>query len=257
MRTLHQLARDKVSTFPVASKIVLVIPLKAACVPKRPSPILQANSEKLAKIGFDNDISRRYQEIYKNVNSPAGKGYVNFSAADAVSIKSPSNVAKDCLKDLGICDEGKEDGCILVKNINRSRDSVKPNDLTAQSNSARSSGTTGATPRNRTSVKWTPRVQEVKTTRAHITKARAWKASSTQEQCVYIKHCPEFTPYQYLKAHIIQLTRMNGHVLAGLTSKTLAERLIDEGLEIEGTTSGPSPSVKGRRNYYWKSPHLR
>ncbi|UYV66454.1 hypothetical protein LAZ67_4001734 [Cordylochernes scorpioides] len=34
--------------------------------------------------------------------------------------------------------------------------------------------------------------------------------------------------------HIIQLTRMNGHVLVGQTTMILAERLIDEGHEIEG-----------------------
>ncbi|UYV63163.1 hypothetical protein LAZ67_2003324 [Cordylochernes scorpioides] len=85
---------------------------------------------------------------------------------------------------------------------------------------------------------------EVKTTRAHIAEARTRQASSTQEQCVFIEHCPDFAPYQYLRAidrmvrgagQIIQLTRMNGHVLVGLADKNLAERLIEKGLQIEGT----------------------
>ncbi|UYV73933.1 hypothetical protein LAZ67_11001499 [Cordylochernes scorpioides] len=88
-------------------------------------------------------------------------------------------------------------------------------------------------------------VQEVKATRAHIADARAQQVSSTQEKCVYIEHCPDFTPLHYLQAvdkvvggaeNIIQLTRMNGHVLVGLATKALAARLVDRGLEIEGTT---------------------
>ncbi|UYV66456.1 hypothetical protein LAZ67_4001736 [Cordylochernes scorpioides] len=57
------------------------------------------------------------------------------------------------------------------------------------------------------------------------------------------KHCSDFTPYHYLQAvdkvvggarNINQLTRMNGHVLVGQTTMILAERLIDEGHDIEG-----------------------
>ncbi|UYV73877.1 hypothetical protein LAZ67_11001245 [Cordylochernes scorpioides] len=116
-----------------------------------------------------------------------------------------------------------------------------------------SAGTTGATRRQRSSGGWTPRVQEVKSTRAHIAEARARQAFSTQQQCVYIEHCPEFAPYHYLKAtdkvvgearHLIQLTRMYGHVLVGLTSKTLAERLMDEGLELEGVILKAFPFLK-------------
>ncbi|UYV78922.1 hypothetical protein LAZ67_17000277 [Cordylochernes scorpioides] len=44
--------------------------------------------------------------------------------------------------------------------------------------------------------------------------------------------------------HIIQLTRMNDHLLVGLTTKALSERLIDGGLKIEGTTPGTFPFRK-------------
>ncbi|UYV63065.1 hypothetical protein LAZ67_2003029, partial [Cordylochernes scorpioides] len=88
-----------------------------------------------------------------------------------------------------------------------------------------------------------PLAQEIKATRKNIAEARAQQASGTVDQCVYVECCPEFSRVQYVLAmdklvggkNIIQLTKMNGHVLVGLNTKALAERLIEEGLEIEET----------------------
>ncbi|UYV69392.1 hypothetical protein LAZ67_6003423, partial [Cordylochernes scorpioides] len=89
-----------------------------------------------------------------------------------------------------------------------------------------------------------PRAQEIRVTRAHIAEARARQASSSEEHCVYIEHSPELEPFHYLKAldrmlggtaGVIQITKVNGHQLLGLTNRGLAERLISEGLEVEGT----------------------
>ncbi|UYV69318.1 hypothetical protein LAZ67_6003236 [Cordylochernes scorpioides] len=52
----------------------------------------------------------------------------------------------------------------------------------------------------RTPGKWTPVVQEIETTRVNIADARVRQASSTHEQCVYIEHCLDFLPHQYLQA---------------------------------------------------------
>ncbi|UYV68152.1 TIGD1 [Cordylochernes scorpioides] len=139
-------------------------------------------------------------------------------------------------------EEKNKDSYTVMRNKKRRRDSGTPNTTTAQTNSAGTSGNTSAAPRMPGS--WSPRVQEVKATRAQIAEARARQATPTHEQSVYIEHCPDFSPHQYLQAvnkvvggakHIIQLTRMNGHVLVGLITKAPAERLIDAGLEIEGT----------------------
>ncbi|UYV61683.1 hypothetical protein LAZ67_1005910, partial [Cordylochernes scorpioides] len=89
-----------------------------------------------------------------------------------------------------------------------------------------------------------PRAQEIRATRAHIAEARARQASSSEEHCVYIEHSPELEPFHYLRAldrmlggtaGVIQITKVNGHQLLGLTNRGLAERLISEGLEVEGT----------------------
>ncbi|UYV61775.1 hypothetical protein LAZ67_1006465 [Cordylochernes scorpioides] len=85
--------------------------------------------------------------------------------------------------------------------------------------------------------------QEIKATRKNIAEARVQQALGTVDQCVYVECCPEFSRVQYVLAldkllggkNIIQLNKMNGHVLVGLTTKALAERLIEEGLEIEDT----------------------
>ncbi|UYV71076.1 K02A2.6-like [Cordylochernes scorpioides] len=89
-----------------------------------------------------------------------------------------------------------------------------------------------------------PRAQEIRATRAHIADARARQASSSEEHCVYIEHSPELEPFHYLRAldrklggtaGVIQITKVNCHQLLGLTNRGLAERLISEGLEVEGT----------------------
>ncbi|UYV74681.1 hypothetical protein LAZ67_12000522 [Cordylochernes scorpioides] len=86
--------------------------------------------------------------------------------------------------------------------------------------------------------------QEVRTTRAHIVEARARQASSTEDHCVYVERSPELEPYHYMRAmdrmfgstrEVFQVTKMNGHFLVGLANKSMAERLVNEGLEVEGT----------------------
>ncbi|UYV64951.1 hypothetical protein LAZ67_3002551 [Cordylochernes scorpioides] len=64
----------------------------------------------------------------------------------------------------------------------------------------------------------------------------------TMDQCVYVEHCPELSQHQYIRvldklargSNTFQFAKMNGHVLVGLATKALAERLIEEGLVIMG-----------------------
>ncbi|UYV81350.1 hypothetical protein LAZ67_20000888 [Cordylochernes scorpioides] len=133
-----------------------------------------------------------------------------------------------------------EDGFTVVQGKKRRRGSAESPVTAAHSSNARRSGSNR---RQRSSTERVPRAQEIKTTRTHIVEARARQASSTEEQCLYVEHCPEFEPYHYLKAidemvggtsDVVQVTKMNGHCLLGLANKALAERLINEGLEVEG-----------------------
>ncbi|UYV77270.1 hypothetical protein LAZ67_15000299 [Cordylochernes scorpioides] len=87
--------------------------------------------------------------------------------------------------------------------------------------------------------------QEIKATRANIADARARQATTNHENYVFVELCPDIPDYSYLKAmstllggpkNITQFNRMNGHYLVGLANKDLANRLVADGLEIEGTT---------------------
>ncbi|UYV60544.1 K02A2.6-like, partial [Cordylochernes scorpioides] len=83
-----------------------------------------------------------------------------------------------------------------------------------------------------------PLAQEIKATRKNIAEAKAQQATGTMDHCVYVEYCPEFSQLQYVLAleklvggtNIIQLNKMNGHVLVGLATKALAERLIEDTL---------------------------
>ncbi|UYV69063.1 K02A2.6-like [Cordylochernes scorpioides] len=86
---------------------------------------------------------------------------------------------------------------------------------------------------------------EIKATRANIAEAKARQATTNHENYVFVELCPEIPDYSYLKAmsallggpkNIAQFNRMNGHYVVGLANKDLANRLVANGLEIEGTT---------------------
>ncbi|UYV71342.1 hypothetical protein LAZ67_8002692 [Cordylochernes scorpioides] len=136
---------------------------------------------------------------------------------------------------------GAEAGFTLVQSRKRHRGSGNSPTTAAPSSNAGASRTIR---RPQSSAGSVPRAQEIRATRAHIAEARARQASSSEEHCVYIEHSPELEPFHYLRAldrklggtaGVIQITKVNGHQLLGLTNRGLAERLISEGLEVEGT----------------------
>ncbi|UYV65278.1 hypothetical protein LAZ67_3003783 [Cordylochernes scorpioides] len=136
---------------------------------------------------------------------------------------------------------GAEEGFTLVQGRKRRRGSGNSPTTAAPSSIAGASRTIR---RPQSSAGSVPRAQEIRATRAHIADARARQASSSEEHCVYIEHSPELEPFHYLRAldrklggtaGVIQITKVNGHQLLGLTNRGLAERLISEGLEVEGT----------------------
>ncbi|UYV65270.1 hypothetical protein LAZ67_3003766, partial [Cordylochernes scorpioides] len=215
--------------------------------PSIPSPTGGKKSTKndsLREIYKENYISREY------VNPPADGGNANLAAArveviSGVAATSSSNGAALAIRNWADCDQvvnpGTDDDFTVVKTKKRRRESSNsPTAATPSSNSGRArSGR-----RVQSSARSVPRAQEIPTTRAHITEARARQASSSEEHCVYLEHGPELQPFHYLRAldrllggtaGVVQVSKVNGHQLLGLANRGLAERLINNGLEVEGT----------------------
>ncbi|UYV74684.1 hypothetical protein LAZ67_12000527, partial [Cordylochernes scorpioides] len=179
------------------------------------------------------------------VNPPAGSQDANSGApVDLAAIPTANAAAQVRRNWADITEEvnpGAEEGFTLVQGRKRRRGSANSPTAAAPSSNAGGSRTIR---RPQPSAGSVPRAQEIRVTRAHIAEARARQASSSEEHCVYIEHSPELEPFHYLRAldrmlggtaGVIQITKVNGHQLLGLTNRGLAERLISEGLEVEGT----------------------
>ncbi|UYV61828.1 hypothetical protein LAZ67_1006739 [Cordylochernes scorpioides] len=215
--------------------------------PSIPSPTggnKSTKNDSHREIYKENYISREY------VNPPADGGNANLAAArvdviSGVAATSSSNGAALAIINWADCDQvvnpGTDDDFTVVKTKKRRRESSNsPTAATPSSNSGRArSGR-----RVQSSARSVPRAQEIPTTRAHITEARARQASSSEEHCVYLEHGPELQPFHYLRAldrllggtaGVVQVSKVNGHQLLGLANRGLAERLINNGLEVEGT----------------------
>ncbi|UYV71263.1 hypothetical protein LAZ67_8002427, partial [Cordylochernes scorpioides] len=201
-------------------------------------------AEKSANLDLQNKSSINIRKTNKYANSPAGGKDANSATSADFAIKSPFNGVIEAQRDWANSSEdvnpASEDGFTVVQGKKRRRGSAESPEAAAHSSNARRSGTNH---RQRTSTERVSRAQEIKTTRTYIVEARARQASSTEEHCLYIEHCPELEPYHYLKAidemvggtsDVVQIAKVNGHLLLGLSNKTLAMRLINEGLEVEG-----------------------
>ncbi|UYV77983.1 hypothetical protein LAZ67_15003098, partial [Cordylochernes scorpioides] len=204
------------------------------------------------RISSENGNQKILKENSENrvyANPPAGVKDVNLAAARDVTLNLPAGTSSngaarvlgnwaDCIEDLS---PGAEDDFTDVKTKKRRRES--PNWPTAATPSSNSGGARSSR-RLHSSARSVPRAQEIPTTRTHITEARARQASSSEDHCVYLEHGPELQPFHYLRAldrtlggtaGVIQISKVNGHQLLGLANRGLAERLINEGLEVEGT----------------------
>ncbi|UYV80803.1 hypothetical protein LAZ67_19001776 [Cordylochernes scorpioides] len=96
------------------------------------------------------------------------------------------------------------------------------------------------------------KVHECQTTRQNQATFRVRSVAGQADQCFYLEFCPDFAQEQYFraleaklgKATVYQLTKMERHILVGLSSLQLADRLIDEGLDIENATLRAFPLRK-------------
>ncbi|UYV80778.1 hypothetical protein LAZ67_19001715 [Cordylochernes scorpioides] len=73
-----------------------------------------------------------------------------------------------------------------------------------------------------------------------------------RDQCVYLEFCPDFTQEQYFwaleaklgKGTVYQLTKMEGQILVGLSNVQQADKLVEDGLEIEDAILRATPLKK-------------
>ncbi|UYV80731.1 hypothetical protein LAZ67_19001552, partial [Cordylochernes scorpioides] len=233
-------------------------PSKAAQEPVRRSTQALTCAELSAKdlqkkISNNQSASQNYANPptgVKDANLAAARGDVTTGSAAATSSNGAARVLgnwADCTEDQG---PGEDDDFTVIKNKKRRRDSPGSPAAAAPSSGTRGAGTTR---RPRSSTGWAPRAEEVRTTRAHIAEARARQASSTEDHCVFVERSPELEPYHYMRAidrmfgstrDVFQVTKMNGHFLVGMASRGMAERLVNEGLEVEGTLHRAFPFRK-------------
>ncbi|UYV64877.1 hypothetical protein LAZ67_3002244 [Cordylochernes scorpioides] len=220
-------------------------PSKAEDKPVRLGSKAQPSAVITAKDVLQINSSMNSKENQNYVNPPAGSQDANSAApVDLAAIPTANAAAQVRRNWADITEEvnpGAEEGFTLVQGRKRRRGSANSPTAAAPSSNAGGSRTIR---RPQPSAGSVPRAQEIRVTRAHIAEARAWQASSSEEHCVYIEHSPELEPFHYLRAldrmlggtaGVIQITKVNGHQLLGLTNRGLAERLISEGLEVEGT----------------------
>ncbi|UYV77689.1 ANKEF1 [Cordylochernes scorpioides] len=200
------------------------------------------------KEAIEENSSKEFSMEYQGRADPPARGMHASLAAARDDVTAPliaascsastANPAPLIWGDSELAEMDDNDAFTVVRTKKRRRDSPVLPAMAAQSNSA------GASRRQRSSTGWIPPVQEIRTTTAHVMEARARQASCTEEQCLYLEYCPDYQSYQYLRAiervvggpkNIFQFSKINGHYLLGLASKSLAKHLVREGLEIEGT----------------------
>ncbi|UYV77976.1 hypothetical protein LAZ67_15003078, partial [Cordylochernes scorpioides] len=208
------------------------------------------NEKIISKENSENRVYANPPTGVRNANLAAARGDVTTGSAAATSSNGAARVLgswADSIEDQG---PGEDDDFTVVKNKKRRRES--PGSPAAATPSSGTRGA-GATRRPRSSTGWAPRAEEIRTTRAHIVEARARQASSTEDHCVYVERSPELEPFHYMRAiermfggtrEVFQLTKMNGHFLVGLANRGMAERLVNEGLEVEGTLHRAFPFRK-------------
>ncbi|UYV72945.1 hypothetical protein LAZ67_10001244 [Cordylochernes scorpioides] len=231
------------------TKLILAeSPQSAEQVPERPSVQSQPGEKISPKERIEENSSKEFSmEFQKETNLPAREMHASLAAAcDDVTAPliaascsaSTANLAPLIWGDSKLAEMDDNDDFTVVRTKKRRCDSPVLPAMAAQSNSA------GASRRQRSSTGWIPPVQEIRTTTAHVMEARARQASCTEEQCLFLEYCPDYQSYQYLRAiervvggpkNIFQFSKINGHYLLGLASRSLAEHLVRQGLEIEGT----------------------
>ncbi|UYV61454.1 hypothetical protein LAZ67_1004908 [Cordylochernes scorpioides] len=191
-------------------------------------------------IAWSRTLARRGCDTH--VNLAAARDVTAPTTAASLS-ENPANPASLNWADSEMAEVGANDDFIVVKGKKRRRGSTstehaarqpnKPGDQRSSQQRKRPTGPRAVPP------------QEIKATRANIAAARARQTSTAHENYVFVELCPDIPDYSYLRAMrrlfggpggITQFNKMKSHYIVGLETKDLALRLVEGGLEIEGTT---------------------
>ncbi|UYV81700.1 hypothetical protein LAZ67_20002038, partial [Cordylochernes scorpioides] len=220
-------------------------PSKAEEKPARLGSKAQPSAELPARNALKFNSSMKSTKNQRYANPATGGKDANPAAPTDFAAASSSEAAAQAHRNWAELTEDSnseyEGNFTIVQKRKRRRGSANSSPAAAPSSNL---GGTRTNRRPQSSAGWAPRAQEVRTTRAHIVEARARQASSTEDHCVYVERSPELEPYHYMRAmdrmfgstrEVFQVTKMNGHFLVGLANRGMAERLVNEGLEVEGT----------------------
>ncbi|UYV75771.1 hypothetical protein LAZ67_13001284 [Cordylochernes scorpioides] len=96
------------------------------------------------------------------------------------------------------------------------------------------------------------KVRECQTNRQKQATFRARSAVAQVDQCVHLEYCPDFAQEQYFRAleaklgkgSVYQLTKMEGQYLVCLSSIQQADKLVEDGLELEDALLRATPLKK-------------
>ncbi|UYV84783.1 hypothetical protein LAZ67_X003474 [Cordylochernes scorpioides] len=176
-----------------------------------------------------------------HANLAAARGDVTAPPTAASTSDTSPNPTSLNWADSEMADVDANDGYTVVKSKKRRRTSSpehaakqpgRPAEKPSSQQQKRPSGSRSMPP------------QEIKATRANIAAARARQATTNHENYIFVELCPDIPDYSYLKAigmlvggpgRISQFNRMNGHYVVGLATKDHASRLVEVGIDIEGT----------------------
>ncbi|UYV83352.1 hypothetical protein LAZ67_23000742 [Cordylochernes scorpioides] len=220
-------------------------------VPERPSTGSQPGEELSPKKGIIENSSLEFSMEYRTHASPpareahgtlaAARGDVTAPPTAASSSENLADPASLNWADSEMAEVDANDDYTVVKSKKR-RLSSTPEQAAKQA--SRPAEKRGPQQQKRTTGPRSMPPQEIKATRANIADARARQANTNHENYVFVELCPDIPDYSYLRAigdlvggpkNIAHFGRMNGHYIVGLASKNLASRLVEEGLNIEGT----------------------
>ncbi|UYV64356.1 hypothetical protein LAZ67_3000372, partial [Cordylochernes scorpioides] len=220
-------------------------------VPERPSTGSQPGEELSPKKGIIENSSLEFSMEYRTHASPpareahgtlaAARGDVTAPPTAASSSENLADPASLNWADSEMAEVDANDDYTVVKSKKR-RLSSTPEQAAKQA--SRPAEKRGPQLQKRTTGPRSMPPQEIKATRANIADARARQANTNHENYVFVELCPDIPDYSYLRAigdlvggpkNIAHFGRMNGHYIVGLASKNLASRLVEEGLNIEGT----------------------
>ncbi|UYV63248.1 hypothetical protein LAZ67_2003548 [Cordylochernes scorpioides] len=221
-------------------------------VPERPSNLSQTGEELSPKNGIQKENYKKSSEKEIHANLPASGKHVNPAAVRDVtapttaasSSENSANPASLIWGDIEMEEVDSNAGyTLVVRNKKRRLGSTSPEHAARQPN--KPGEQRSPQQRKRPTGPRTVPPREIKATRANIAEAKARQTSSSHENYIFVELCPDIPDYSYLQAMgkvvggpvgITQFNRMNGHYIVGLATRDLARRLVEGGLEIEGTT---------------------